>query len=226
MGSSTPTTSSPPLPGQHSPFPQRQTPSSRVKHWEMGQKVTGTIWNGDPENWPSRNLILKHKWRRSTKAWFLFLYQIPKHLRLLVTSLMNSDHVSSPGNLFCRQPEFFTNLSESSELIVRSKTQNLNGLNADWQTELILQVICPKGEEEPGCLSINIRKQSVKGVCPDTWTAVWVAVPLWHQLGGEETGVVLPHCVPVFVSTHLSPNHFRIYWNARRKEKYSETVFY
>lgn len=48
-GSSTPTTPSPPRPGQHSPFPQRQIPSSRVEDWEMGQKVSGMIWNGNPE---------------------------------------------------------------------------------------------------------------------------------------------------------------------------------
>lgn len=54
MGSSTQATPLPPPPGQHSPFPQRQIPSSRMKHWEMGQKVAGMIWNGDPENWPSR----------------------------------------------------------------------------------------------------------------------------------------------------------------------------
>lgn len=198
MGSSTQTTSSPPLPGQHSPFPQRQTPSSRVKHWEMGQKVTGTIWNGNPENWPSRNLILKHKCRGSTKGWFLLLYQIPKqllcwsrHWWILITT------VFSPGNLFRRQAEYFTTLFEQFAFTFRSQTQNLTGLNADWQTELTCQVICPNREEEPGCLGITIRKQSVKNVCPDTWTAVCVAVPLWHQLGEGGTGVVLPHCVPV-----------------------------
>ncbi|KAG7227233.1 hypothetical protein INR49_013893 [Caranx melampygus] len=42
MGSSTPTTPSPPPPGQHSPFPQRQIPSSRVSVWRCPQQVTRT----------------------------------------------------------------------------------------------------------------------------------------------------------------------------------------
>lgn len=63
MGSSTPTTPSPPLPGQHSPFPQRQIPSSRVTHCEMGQKVTGMFWNEDPENWPSKEVDVKEATR-------------------------------------------------------------------------------------------------------------------------------------------------------------------
>lgn len=61
MGSSKLTSASPPLSGQHSPFPQRQIPSSRVKHWRMGQMVTGMIWKEDPENWPGRALILKEE---------------------------------------------------------------------------------------------------------------------------------------------------------------------
>lgn len=33
---------------------------------------------------------------------------------------------------------------------------------------------------------IIMRKQSVKVVCPGIWTAVCVAVPLWHRMGGEK----------------------------------------
>lgn len=41
------------------------------------------------------------------------------------------------------------------------------------------------------------------------------------QDGRRETGAVLPHCVQyVFTSTHLLPNHFKIYWSACRKKKW------
>lgn len=71
MGGSTPTTSSPPPPGQRSPFPQRQIPSSRVKHLEICQKTAGTIWNGNPENWPNRKQFLKSKDRSLCRTDFL-----------------------------------------------------------------------------------------------------------------------------------------------------------
>lgn len=57
MVSSTPTSPFAPLPGQDSPFPQRQIPSSRVKHWGRVQKVTGMIFNEEPENWLDRRWI-------------------------------------------------------------------------------------------------------------------------------------------------------------------------
>lgn len=43
-----------------------------------------------------------------------------------------------------------------------SKTLNLIGLYADWQTEVIWQVICPNDEEEPGCFNLNTRSSSWK----------------------------------------------------------------
>lgn len=129
--------------------------------------------------------------------------------------------LSKPGNVF--SPE---RLNPSRiylnhlPFIVRSRTQSLIGLNADWQNELIWQLICPKRQEEPGCLIIDTRKLSVKTVRPGKWTAVCVAVPLWHQMGGERQELSC-HTVCQYVSTssHLSRNHFKIYWTACRKEK-------
>lgn len=197
-GSSTPTTPSPPPPGQRSPFPQRQIPSSRVKNWEMGQKVAGMIWNGDPENWPSRKWIFDAEaqrglWGTDFPSWTRFPSSSCVSYvsdEFWVLSVFPVQVIFPPG-----RSKSVTNLFRPFALVVRRKTQNLIGLYADWQDE----VICPNSEKKSQVilLLLLLRKQSVKVVCPGVRTTVCEAVPLWHQMGGRETGVVLPHCVPV-----------------------------
>lgn len=83
MGSSTPTTPSPP--GQCSPFLQRVILLSRVKHWKMGLRVAGMIWKGDPENCPKLEVYFKgHKEGLQGKispCWMRFSRQLLSRLR-------------------------------------------------------------------------------------------------------------------------------------------------
>lgn len=64
--------------------------------------------------------------------------------------------------------------------------------------------------ESLGC--IMLRNQSVEVVCPETGTAVSVAVRLGHQMGGKRWALSCHTvCQYVVVSTRLLPNHFKIY---------------
>lgn len=84
MVSSTPTSPFAPLPGQHSPFPQRQIPSSRVKHWGRVQWVTGMIFNEEPENWPDRSWICGGPLGTSSTWWEGYTRSLPTVVASLV----------------------------------------------------------------------------------------------------------------------------------------------
>lgn len=144
-----------PLSPEADPFVQGET---------LGDRSKGC--RNDLE-WRSRELAQAGSWFESGSAEVYEGPIFPSWTRFPGSSRAGhglSVTVSSPGNP--RQTESFANLFEPFALIIKSKTQNLIGLYADWQNKLIWQVICPNGEEKPGCFIINMRKQSVKVVCP------------------------------------------------------------
>lgn len=92
------------------------------------------IWNGDPENWPSRRQILKLKHRGLRRRDFPSRSKNPGSS--CVGHVSNEFYRFQYGELFSRQIGSFK-MFEPFALIDMSKTQNLIGLNADWLNELI-----------------------------------------------------------------------------------------